>query len=250
MLKTFKEEFPEELIPLLKTLWDYSVLNMPITKSDIIIGCGCKNLKIPIKCSELLKQQYADNILFTGGLGKITNQVFKKSEAEIFRDIAIENGASLENIFIENKSTNTGDNFRFSLEVIKENNLKYDKILIVHNNLSQRRTLATAKAIIPNKTLAITSPKVTFEEFINSLKVMDKQTIYSIISVAVGDIQRMIIFPQFGWMAEEVVPDDVIEAYMRLKYKGYDKYIFTRKEIENLAEVNGINGNMKVNYFN
>ena len=113
---------------------------------------------------------------------------------------------------MKNKSTNTGDNFRFSLEVIKENNLKYDKILIVHNNLSQRRTLATAKAIIPDKTLEITSPKVTFEEFINSLKVMDKQTIYNIISVAVGDIQRMIIFPQFGWMTEEVVPDDVIEA--------------------------------------
>lgn len=246
----FNKKFENELIPLLKTIWDYFVLDMPITKSDIIIGCGCKNLKISIKCSELLKEQYAENILFTGGLGKITNQVFKMSEAEIFRDIAIENGVLPEKIFIENKSTNTGDNFRFSLNVIKENNLKYDKILIVHNNLSQRRTLATAKAIIPDKTLAITSPKLTFEEFIDSLKLMDEQTIYNIICVAVGDIQRMVIFPQFGWMVEEEIPENVIEAYMRLKYIGYNKYIFTEKEIKDLIELNGIKIESETNYFN
>ena len=125
----------EEIIQPLKEIWNYMQLEMKIEKSDLIIGCGCLNLEIPIKCVQLLKDNYADNIIFSGGLGKLTSKTFQKTEAEIYKEIAIENGVDKNKIFIENKSTNTGDNFRLSLKIIEQNKIKSDKIIIVHNNL-------------------------------------------------------------------------------------------------------------------
>ena len=38
-----------EIVHSLKALWNYMVLNMPIEKADLIIGCGCTNLEVPKK---------------------------------------------------------------------------------------------------------------------------------------------------------------------------------------------------------
>ena len=240
----------ENIKQSLKIIWNYMVLDMPIQKSDLIIGCGCTNLKIPEKCAELLKQDYAQQVLFTGGLGKLSSSSFKNTEAEIYKDIAIKNGINIDKIYVENKSTNTGDNFRFSLEMINKNNIKANKILIVHNKLSQRRTLSTAKAIMKNKELYITSPDVTYNKFIINLEKRTYEDINSIISVVVGDIQRMIIFPQLGWQIEEDVPKEVIDAYYVLKNKGYNKFIFSKNEIQKLIDKNGLAEGKQANYFN
>lgn len=239
-----------EIIQALKNIWDYMKIDMKIEKSDIIIGCGCLNLDIPVKCSELLKENYADKIIFTGGLGKLTDKVFKETEAEIFKKIAMENGIEENKIYLENKSTNTGDNFRFSLKLIKKNNIKAEKIIIVHNNLSQRRTLNTAKAILKNKKIFITSPYKTFEQFINSLYNKTDENVHDIISVIVGDIQRIIIFPQLGWQVEDIVPENIINSYYLLKNKGYNKFIFKKEQIQELIYTYGIQEGMKPNYFN
>lgn len=240
----------KQIIKSLQTIWNYMVLDMPIEKSDLIIGCGCKNLSIPIKCSELLEQNYADKILFTGGYGKLTNGVFKKSEAEIYREIAVEKGVDKSKIYIENKSTNTGDNFRFSLKIIEENNIKADKIIIVHNNLSQRRTLSVAKLVMKNKHISITSPKLTFDEFIIRLEQKSAIDVSNIISVIVGDVQRTIVYPQLGWQVENDVPEEVINAYYSLKEKGYNKYIYSRDEIQNFIDKYGLAEGKKASYFN
>lgn len=232
-----------------KIIWDYMRLDMAFEKCDLIIGCGCMNMDIPVRCAELLKNGYGRKILFAGGLGKVSKDILKKTEAEIFRDIAIAEGVSSEDIFIENKSTNTGDNFRFALDIIKSNNLDYDKILIVHSLLSERRTLNVAKAIIGDRELFITSPTKTFDWFIEYLK-NNEEKIYDSISCTVGDIQRLIIFPQFGWQVEETVPDIVLEAYYYLKSKGYTKFIMDKDTIQDIIDKNGIVKKLEPSYFN
>ena len=179
------EDLNDELfLKYFNTIWNYMKLNMRLEKCDLIIGCGCMNMNIPIRCAELLKNGYGKKILFAGGLGKVSKDILNKSEAEIFRDIAIDEGVNSDDIFIENRSTNTGDNFRFAKEVIKSNNLDADKILIVHSKLYERRTLSAARAIIKNRKLFITSPSVTFEEFIEYLR-DNEEKIYDSISCTV-----------------------------------------------------------------
>lgn len=220
----------------LKIIWDYMVLDEDFPKCDLIIGCGCQSLTIPITCANLYKQGYADKIIFAGGLGKITKYHFKKAEAEMYKEIAIQEGVPEEKIWIENKSTNTGDNFRFSKKIIDEENWNIKNILIVHNKFSERRTLSAAKAIIKDKELYITSAKVSFDDFIQSLQNKEEKRIIKIVSSMVGDIQRMIIFPQFGWQIKQ----EVQNAYRKLKSMGFDEFVISKEKIKQEIEKYGI----------
>ena len=239
----------EKIISKLKVIWDYMDLDMPISKADVIIGCGCSDLLIPVKCAKLFKENYAPLIIFSGGLGKITDGLFNKTEAEIYKDIAIREGVPEDKILIENRSTNTGDNFKFSLKLLNDKKIKADKIIIVHHACVERRTLSSAKAVMKNKELTITTPDITFEEFINKLE-SDTEKINDKISVIVGDIQRIVIYPQFGWQIKNEISDEVIDAYNFLKNLGFNKFIISKEDIQNLIDKHGLVNNQKPNYFN
>ncbi len=100
-------------LELAKILWDYMHLNMKIHKCDCIIGLGCNDFAVPQKCAELYQKGYANIIIFSGGRGKCTES-WEKNESEKFYDIAISLGVPKNKIYLENKSTNTGDNFKFT----------------------------------------------------------------------------------------------------------------------------------------
>lgn len=241
-------KYEKEIINALQEIWNYMRLNQSLEKCDLIMGCGCSNLEIPIKCAQLYKEGYAKKILFTGGLGKITKNTFNKSEAEIYKDIAIKQGVDEKDILIETKSKNTVENFKFSFNILKKNNIKAHKILIVHGLLAQKRTLSCAKAILKDQDFLITSPDTSFEEFLEKLK-GNKQAIDTI-STIVGNIQRLIIYPQFGWQKETEVPKNIINIYYFLKELGFSKYILSENEINNLINKYGIAKNQHKNYFN
>ncbi len=239
-----------EIEKALKEIWNYMKLNQSIEKCDLIIGCGCANLDIPIKCAKLQREGYAPKILFAGGLGKITKNRFNKSEAEIYKDIAISNGIKDEDILIETKSTNTSDNFRFATKILDENNIKYNKILIVHLPINERRTYSAAKIILKDKELIITSPDITFDKYLKKLNKKSLEEIIDEISVVVGDIQRMIVYPQFGWQAKDDVPKSIIDKYYYLKNLGFSKYVLSKQQIKDLINKYGLKEGEKENYFN
>lgn len=237
-----------EIIKLLKILWNFMKLESDIQKCDLIIGCGCSDKNIPVRCAELLKEGYAPKILFAGGVGKLTKDEFNKSEAEIFKDIAVKEGVPEESIILETNSTNTGDNFRFSLEIIKEQKLDIKKIIIVHKPICERRTLSSALAIIKDKEIMITSPTITFEEFIQNLE-ENKEKIIDKISVIVGDIQRLVVYPMVGFQLPVEVPNNVISAFEHLKKLGFDKYIIEKEKIDELIEKHGLVEGYEKIYF-
>lgn len=224
-------ENKEEIIKSLKVIWNYMNLKQSIPKCDIIIGCGCTNIDIPVKCAKLYHEGYASRILFVGGYGKITKTAFKKPEAIIFKEFALKEGVNKKNIYVETKSTNTGDNFKFALKIIKKYNLKADKILIVHNKFNERRTLSCAKTILKDRELYITSPDITFKEFIKKL---ENKNIMDVISNIVGDIERIMVYPQLGWQIENKVPKKVLEAYKYLISLGFTKFLISPKQLTKL----------------
>lgn len=129
------------------------------------------------------------------------------------------------------------------------NNIKYDSILIVHKPLNERRTLSAAKAIFKDKRLMITSYDITFEEYFRKLDNMPLEDIINLISVVIGDIQRMIIYPQFGWQVENEVPEVVKEAYYCLKELGFSRYILSKEQIKELISRWGIVEGQREEYF-
>lgn len=209
---------------LAKILWDYLHLGRELKKCDCILGLGCYDLHIPEKCAQLYKEGYSNLIIFTGGLGKCTSGVWEKSEAEVFRDIAINLGVPKEKILIENQSTNTGDNFRFTKKLIDEKKLDIHSFLVVQKPYMERRAYAAFKAILPEEKCVVTSPSISFEDYFDEYE-KENGSIKELLCVMVGDLQRIKVYPEKGWQIPQKIPDIVWQAYLELVNMGYDKYV-------------------------
>lgn len=206
-----------------KVLWDYLQLHEAPVKSDIIFCLCSHDLRVAERAAQLMLDGLGKYLVFSGGAGKLTRGVFDKSEAEIFADIARKMGVSYEKIITETKSTNTGENVRFTHDLLKERGIKADSILLVQKPYMERRTYATFKKQWPNPgaDIHVTSPQVTYEEYIDS-SVLSKE---QILNVMVGDMQRIREYPKLGFQIEQEIPDDVWRAYEELVMLGFKKHL-------------------------
>lgn len=232
----------------LKQIWDYMNLNQALEKCDLIVGCGCTNMNIPVLCSKLYKEGYAKKIVFTGGYGKVTKNINSKTEAEIFKDVALNHGVDENDIYLDTMSKNTKENFVNLKKIINDNNLDVNSILIVHNVMGERRTYNTAKKILKDIKIIITSNKTTFDDYFNDLKNKNNDKIHTIVSVTNSNIQRMIIYPLLGFQIEDEVPKNLIKVYYHLKSLGFNDYIINKDELERLYKQYGIDES-KFTYF-
>lgn len=204
----------------LKTIWDYMHLNMELCCTDCIIGFGNYNDDIAIRAAELYKLGYAQKILFTGGLGRNTSDLWVQSEAERFGDIAEKLGVPKADIIIEDKSTNTAENILFTKKKLADNGLNVSKILGVHQPFMERRIYAALKVYWPEIDAIITSPQLTISEYIsNSVKQgLDEKTV---IDVIVGDFQRIDVYAQRGYQIPQHIPEEVNSAFNAMVNLGY-----------------------------
>ena len=128
-----------------KVLWNYHNLNQKIKKCDLILGFGSHDLNVAKRCAELFLDGYGDIIIFTGGFGRITKELWNMTEAEKFAQIAINMGVPKDMIIIENKATNTGENISKTKELLNKLNLYPSSFLVVDKPYRERRTFATKK---------------------------------------------------------------------------------------------------------
>ena len=92
----------------------------------------------------------------------------------------------------------------------------------------ERRSYATFRKFWPEKELIVTSPQVSFQSYLSeyanrSLSVED------VISIMVGDLQRIKLYPSRGFQIEQEIPDEVWTAFELLVRAGYDKYLIQRQ---------------------
>lgn len=211
-------------IELIQVLWDYMKVNQEIKKSDCIIVLGTLDISVVDVAVKLYNEGYAEKIIFSGGLGKVTYKLWKETEAEKFAKRAIKLGVPKDRIYIENESTNTGDNFRFTKKLIENEKLNIHSCLIVCKPYTERRAYASFRKIMPEYKGIITSKDIECKDYYeqNKNKGIDKD---EWVHVLVGDVQRMKLFAQKGWQIEVDIPDKVWDAYEELTKRGYNKYI-------------------------
>jgi uncharacterized SAM-binding protein YcdF (DUF218 family) len=129
-------------------------------------------------------------------------------------------GVPEEKMLIENRSTNTSENIRFSRELLKARHIEPQKIIAVQKPYMERRTLATFGIVWPEIELAVTSPQLTFDEYINVEYPKDL-----VINIMVGDLQRIMRYPALGYQLYQTVPNDVKDAYDELVKLGYTEHL-------------------------
>ena len=208
---------------LAKKLWDYHHMNHKLEKVGAIFVMGSHDVRVAEYGAELFKQSWAPWIIFSGGVshvGDLLETSWDKPEAEVFADIARKRGVSEDQIILENKSTNTGENFLYTARMLAEKNLICNSFIVVQKPYMERRTYATGKKLWPDKKLIITSPPLNYEEYMGGS--IPKETI---INIMVGDIQRIKIYPEKGFQISQEIPPDVWEAYEELVRMGYTKHL-------------------------
>lgn len=205
-------------IELIQILWDYMKMNHKIRNADCIIGLGTMDINVANVASELYLKGYANKLIFSGGLGKITSKLWNETEAEKFAKIAIQRGVPSNNIYLEKESTNTGDNFRFSKKLIENLDLDIKSCIIVCKPYDEKRAYATFKKIMPEYDGIVYSENISCEEYYQKYG-------NEWVHVLVGDIQRMKIFYEKGWQIKMDIPQNVWKAYETLVRKGYNKFV-------------------------
>ena len=100
-------------------MWDYHHINQPLEESDCILVLGSHDLRVAERGAELYLQELAPILIFSGGLGNLTKEIWEESEADKFATVAQKMGVPKETILIENKSTNTGENILFTQQLLR-----------------------------------------------------------------------------------------------------------------------------------
>lgn len=207
----------------IKTIWDYMHMNHQLKKADAIMALGSYDIRVAEYAAKLWLDGWAPYLVCAGS-GTIHSNLavwqefVGSTEAEVFADIARKAGIPDSAILIENKSQNTGQNYEFILQLLRENGLDIRSIIAVQKPFMERRTYATGKVWLPNNIeLIVTSPNISIEEYPNKIVGQNDHWIHHM----VGDLQRVKEYPAKGFQIHQDIPEEVWEAFEFLVHEGY-----------------------------
>lgn len=204
----------------IQCVWEYHHMNHSLDRAGVIWALGSHDLRVADRVAELWHAGMAPMVVMSGGLGNFTEGVFMKPEANLFAERAIELGVPEEVILIENLSTNTGENVKLTRRVLEQSNVNVMTAIAVQKPYMERRTYATIRAQWPELDVQVTSPQLSFNEYCNE-EIPEED----VISIMVGDLQRIIAYPQKGYLLEQDVPERVLEAMQQLIDAGYNQHL-------------------------
>jgi uncharacterized SAM-binding protein YcdF (DUF218 family) len=214
----------ERIRPFVERVWRFHQLNHQLAPADAILVLCSHDTIVAERGAGLFLDRWAPLLIFSGGLGGITRQMWTEPEADRFAAIAIAMGVPRTSILIENRSTNTGENVQFTRDMLFARGLDPASFILVQKPYMERRTYATFKKVWPGKPILVTSPRMSLEQYLarytdESLSADDA------IGIMVGDLQRIREYPARGFQIPQQIPDEVWEAYLELVRAGYDKYL-------------------------
>ena len=206
----------EEILSFARIVWKYHLLNHELKKADCIFVLGSHDTRVAERGAELFLAGWAPLLIFSGGLGRLTDGVWEETEADKFSKIALQMGVPENAILVENKSTNTGENILFTQRLLLQQELNPDSFIVVQKPYMERRSFATFKKLWPEKDIVVTSPQISFEDYPTVDMPLEK-----VIHIMVGDLQRIKLYAERNFQIAQHIPGDVWHAYEQLVEAGY-----------------------------
>ncbi|HWS87914.1 MAG TPA: YdcF family protein [Pyrinomonadaceae bacterium] len=214
----------QEIRELARRLWDYHHMNHALERSEVVFVLCSHDTAVAERGARLYLEGWAPLLVFSGGSGVITKSLWSEPEAELFARIARGMGVPDERLLVETRSTNTGENVRFTRELLAGRGLSPQSLILVQKPYMERRTFATFKNYWPGPSVVVTSPQVSFEEYLEGYS-NSALTEDDVVGIMVGDLQRLRVYPERGFQIPQEIPADVWAAYEELVRAGYDKYL-------------------------
>ncbi|QWF82345.1 hypothetical protein HUW46_05782 [Amycolatopsis sp. CA-230715] len=155
-------------------------------------------------------------IVFTGANAPTTVERFPRGEAVHYREHALELGVPDEAILVESNARNTGDNISFTRQLLDSRGIEIESAVLISRPYQQRRAYATCRKLWPEVDVRCSSRPLPLDEYIESIGDVDR-----VITMLVGDTQRITVYAERGFAAAQHVPGEVRQAYERLVKAGY-----------------------------
>lgn len=212
----------DHLKHLAKKIWHYHLMNHQLIKADAILVLCSHDTRVAERAVDLFHQGWAPLLIFSGGLGAITRDIWSEPEANQFARIAMTLGVPKDKILIENRSSNTGENILFTKQLLAEKEIDLQSFIVVQKPYMERRSFATFRKLWPEKEVVVTSPQVSFEEYLEHYASREL-TKDDVISIMVGDLQRIKLYPAKGFQIYQDIPAEVWAAYEELVAAGYNQ---------------------------
>ncbi|CAM5284652.1 MULTISPECIES: YdcF family protein [Streptomyces] len=205
-----------------RRLWDYHQMGHAPRPCSVAIGLGSHDLGVADTAADLYERGMVPLIVFTGATSPTTRERMPRGEAVHYRERALELGVPSSAVLVEPRARNTGDNIRFSRELLKEADVDVSSVLLISKPYEERRAYATARKLWPEVEIISASSPMTLNEYVDSIG--DARMV---IDMLVGALQRLLVYPERGYLISQPVPADVIEAYERLRQAGFTSRLLT-----------------------
>lgn len=203
-----------------QTIWDYLVLDVTLQPAECLLVLGSSDIRVAKYAAELYHKNLAPLVVVTGGYGKITKNIFHETEAETFAKILIKNGVPEKSILLEKEATNTGHNLINSIQLLKDRGLEPKSYIVVTKPYMERRAYAAFKKRFPDFEIIMASPPIDWKNYPNEIIKRDE-----VINIMIGDLDRILKYPELGFQISQDVPANVMAAYGQLINAGFTKYL-------------------------
>ncbi|MET9808147.1 YdcF family protein [Streptomyces halstedii] len=197
-------------------LWAYHQMHHEPRACSVAIRLGSHDLGVADTTVDLYKRGMMPLIAFTGAPSPTTRERMPRGEAVHYRERALELGVPSSAVLVELNARNTGENISFSKALLEEVGADVLSVLLVSKPYEERRAFATAYKLWPDIEIVCASTPMTLNDYIQSIGGAQL-----VVDMLVGALQRLLRYPDQGFMTRQVVPATVVEAYGRLCRAGF-----------------------------
>lgn len=201
----------------------FSYLAMPEVEApataDCVIVLGSKYLDVARFAGALCGRRRYPLVVFSGNRGRNTADL-PSTEAETFERIARPFLPAATRVLLEIRATNTRDNIRFSLCLLAQHGIEPRDFLLIQNPTMTRRAWATFAKEQPGAKVTCVSPDRTYDDYLTTA-----DEARSLIDDLVGNLQRLLVYPDRGHQIAQEVPGPVLAAYRLLLSRGFDRQL-------------------------
>ena len=154
--------------------------------------------------------------MFTGANAPTTVERFPRGEAVHYRERAIELGVPSDAILVEGQAANTGENITRTRDLLAASGHDVRVVTLISRPYQQRRARATCRKLWPEVDVVTAGASTGLHEYVANIG--DERRV---ISMLVGDTQRIDVYAQRGFATPEPVPVDARDAMALLVDRGY-----------------------------
>lgn len=191
----------------------------PPEKADFVLAMGSQDLNVADTAARAFQETGADWLVCSGGFGKDTAGVLPQPEGLLYARRCLRAGVPARRLIVEDRSTNSGENFRFSRRLLESRGIRPGTGVIACKPYMARRARAAGEKQWPEVRWTVFPHFISFAEYL-----AQGNDPAEVLHLMVGDLQRLRVYAG-SFQTPVEVPDSVWSAWERLAADGYDRFV-------------------------